>query len=158
MLSIELINTGGVGLESDIVVNVTELIELFCVFPEIYNGQYTYINIHSYMFDLYRDLTYSLIENQYGKLPLFDALDAYFSLIALEQMRKGEFVKVGLNFNLPNDSFNIGDGEEAEFIRVPKTLFNRASALEESTFWVHFFNTLERCKDEIRNKHSNTNS
>ena len=163
MLTVDLLGTGGVELESTPVVKVTELVELFCVFPEIYNGQYEYINLHSYMFELFRNPEYSLWEETQKKMPLFDALKAYYSLIVIEQIRQGVFKPVALHFDLPNNEFAISEGSANDFTAsytriLPKTLLDYVSKVKESTYWVHFFNTLRRHEDEIRNKYRDTNS
>jgi len=172
MLIMKLIETGGVDMTHPPVLLATDLIELFCVFPEIYNQQYDYscalptasiqkegsLSIHSYMFELYRDISSPLVELKQGKLPLFDALDAYYSLLFLEQSRAGKFVPIGLKFDVPIISFVIVEGEETILERVPKTLLNEVNALKESPQWIFFFNSLERWKNEIRNKYSKTYS
>lgn len=157
MVIVELLRTGGIGLDSTPVVKTTELVELFCVFPEIYNEQHTYINIHSYMFNLYRDPTYNLVEERHKKLPIFDCLEAYFSLIVLEQLRQGKFKPVELHFDLPNNTFFVKKGSASEFTRSPpKTLLNHADKIKKSKFWVYLFNTLREREDEIRNKYRYT--
>jgi len=172
MLIMKLIETGGVDITPSPILQVTDLIELFCVFPEIYNQQYEYpcelpiismrkggsLSIHSYMFELYRDINYPLVESRQEKLPLFDALDAYYSLLFLEQARSGKFVPIGLEFDLPIVSFKIVEGEEVTLERVPKTLLNEVNTLKESPQWIYFFNSLEGWKNEIRVKYRNTDS
>lgn len=161
MLIVDLLRTGGVELNSTPVVKASELVELFCVFPEIYNEQHTYINIHSYMFDLYRDPTCNLVEEISSKLPVFDCLKAYFSLIVLEQLRQGELKPVELDFDLPHHPFSVKEGSAVEFTppftkTLPKPLLNYTDKVKESTFWIHFFNSLRRYEDEIRNKYCDT--
>jgi len=157
MLLVDILNTGGIGLEQPPILKVSDLVEVFCVYPEIYKEQHQDINILSHMFDLFRDPSHKLIEDKYGEIPLFCALEAYYSLIVLEQLKRGECVCVGLDFNLPSYSFRIEEGSEVKFTQAPKTLLN-AKGLDKFPYWIYFFNTMERCKNEIRNKYRNTNS
>lgn len=155
---INVFNTGGVTLKEPVVLQVTELIEFFCVFPEVYREQYDSLNIASFMYKLYRDPTCNLVERHSKELPLFLALEAYFSAVVLMQLKQKIQVNIGLDFDLPTHSFLIKKGQCSEFDRIPKVLLNYKEQLETFTYWKYFFNTLRRYKNEIRDKYCFTHS